>query len=561
MAVPHDQASSPDSAAPSASTSPSAAGPPAVVSPPDGPNPAALASVMDPTGELRELASDCVHCGFCLPACPTYQLWGEEMDSPRGRIHLFTQLLDGAQAGQEAAAHFDRCLGCMACVPACPSGVRYDRLIEAARGWTEEPPPGPPPLPPRSWRDRAVRTAIFQVFPYPRRLRVLTAPLRAVQRAGLDRLMQRSGLADRLSPELAAALRVAPTRAQRPPAPPAARPPAARPPAPPAAHRRPDQPASSPLSDKPGAAGALVPDFSRKSVRFAKNMAHKSGISERGSGRRALPRPAGGRYPERIPARGTRRAVVGMLLGCVQQVFFPQVNDATARVLAAEGCDVIIPPGQGCCGALSLHGGRLTEAAGFARRTIVAFERAGVDAIIVNAAGCGSAMKDYADLLAGDPAWAGRAAATAAKVRDFSEFLTELGPAADRHPLPVTAAYHDACHLAHAQRITVQPRELLLAIPDLHLAEIADGGTCCGSAGIYNLVQPEAARELGERKARTVQATKAGLLVSANPGCAIQIASALAEQGTQIPMAHIAEVIDASIRGRQVSTLLGGPGH
>ena len=533
---------------------------------PDGPRPAPLASVADPTGELRELASDCVHCGFCLPVCPTYQLWGEEMDSPRGRIHLFTQLLDGAQAGQEAAAHFDRCLGCMACVPACPSGVRYDRLIEAARGWTEEPPPGPPPLPPRSWRDRAVRTAIFQVFPYPRRLRVLTAPLRTVQRAGLDRLLQRSGLADRLSPELAAALRVAPGRAQRPPASPPAHsqsppsPPPARPPNQPPARPRPDQPASSPLSGQPGAPGALVPDFSRRSVRFARNMAHKSGISERGSGLRALQRPARGRYPERIPARGARRAVVGMLLGCVQQVFFPQVNDATARVLAAEGCDVIIPPGQGCCGALSLHGGRLTEAAGFARRTIDAFERAGVDAIIVNAAGCGSAMKDYADLLAGDPVWAGRAAAMAGKVRDFSELLAELGPAADRHPLPVTAAYHDACHLAHAQRITVQPRELLLAIPDLHLAEIADGGTCCGSAGIYNLVQPEAARELGGRKARTVQATKAGLLVSANPGCAIQIASALAEQGTQIPMAHIAEVIDASIRGRPVSALLAGPG-
>jgi glycolate oxidase iron-sulfur subunit len=245
-----------------------------------------------------------------------------------------------------------------------------------------------------------------------------------------------------------------------------------------------------------------------------------------------------------------------MLTGCVQQVFFPQVNAATARVLAADGCDVIIPPGQGCCGALSLHGGRLTEAADFARRTIEAFERAGVDAVIVNAAGCGSAMKDYADLLAGDPAWAGRAMPLAGKVRDFSEFLAELGPAATRHPLDLTVAYHDACHLAHAQRVVAQPRELLLAIPGLHLAEVADGGTCCGSAGIYNLVQPEAARELGERKARTVQATRASLLVSANPGCAMQIAAALAAQGARLPMAHIAEVLDASIRARPGSTLL-----
>jgi glycolate oxidase iron-sulfur subunit len=467
-------------------------GPPVTAGPPGDAVPPARASVLDPAGELRELASDCVHCGFCLPACPTYQLWGEEMDSPRGRIHLITQLLDGAQADDAAAAHIDRCLGCMACVPACPSGVRYDRLIEAARGWAEEPPPGPPPLPARSWRDRAARAAIFRTFPYPGRLRILTAPLRAVQRTGFDRLIQRTGLAGRVSPELAAALRVAP-----------------------------------------------------------------------GTGRSGQPqrrRPAGARYPGRVPARGTRRAVVGMLLGCVQQVFFPQVNDATARVLAAEGCDVIIPPGQGCCGALSLHGGRLTEAAGFARRTIEAFERAGVDAIIVNAAGCGSAMKDYADLLAADPLWAGRAAALAGKVRDFSEFLTELGPAAVRHPLPVMAAYHDACHLGHAQRITTQPRELLLAIPGLHLAEIADGGTCCGSAGIYNLVQPGAARDLGERKAKTVLATKAGLLVSANPGCAMQIAAALAEQGAQLPMAHIAEVLDASIQGRPLTALLGQPG-
>ena len=246
-----------------------------------------------------------------------------------------------------------------------------------------------------------------------------------------------------------------------------------------------------------------------------------------------------------------------MLLGCVQQVFFPQVNVATARVLAAEGCDVISPRGQGCCGALPLHGGRLTEAAKFARQTIEVFERAGVDAIIVNAAGCGSAMKDYADLLAGDPGWAHRAAAMAGKVRDFSEFLAELGPAATRHPLRVTVAYHDACHLAHAQRVLSQPRELLLAIPGLNLAEIADGGTCCGSAGIYNLVQPEAARELGERKARTVHATGAALLVSGNPGCSMQIAAALAAQGTPLPMAHIAEVLDASIREQPADSLLG----
>jgi glycolate oxidase iron-sulfur subunit len=450
---------------------------------------------LDPSGQLRAAASDCVHCGFCLPSCPTYQLWGEEMDSPRGRIHLITQILDGTEGTEAAATHLDRCLGCMACVTACPSGVRYDRLIEAARGWAAEPPSGPPNgqdvapglaapvLPPRSRRDRAIRAAIFSTFPYPRRLRAAIAPLRAAQRTGLDALIERSGLAGRLSPELASALRLAPRS------------------------------------------------------RTARRARH-------------------GALPERIPASGPRRATVGMLTGCVQQVFFPQVNAATARVLAAEGCDVIIPASQGCCGALSLHGGRRAEAARFARQAIETFERAGVDAIVVNVAGCGSAMKEYGDLLADDPAWSARAAALSGRVRDLSEFLAELGPAAVRHPLGVTVAYHPACHLAHAQGITAQPRDLLAAIPELRLAEIADSGTCCGSAGIYNLVQPEPARELGQRKAANVAATGAGLLVTANPGCAMQIASSLAASGRPMPMAHIAEVLDASIRGAAPATLL-----
>ncbi len=448
------------------------------------------ASALDPTGGLRSAASDCVHCGFCLPSCPTYQLWGEEMDSPRGRIHLITQALDGAQLSGTAAAHLDRCLGCMACLPACPSGVRYDRLIEAARTWTEEPPAGLSPSPPRTLRERALRSAIFATFPYPRRLRLLAGPLRAAQRTGLDRLAGRA--TQRLAPELTSALRVAPSQPRQ-------------------------------------------------------------------------PRPGAARLPARVPARGERRAVVGMLTGCVQQVFFPAVNTATARVLAAEGCDVIIPAGQGCCGALSLHSGRASEAAGFARQTITTFERAGVDAIVVNSAGCGSAMKEYGSLLAGtgpepDPAgWAARAAALASKVRDFSEFLIELfdergGPRADRRELPVTAAYHDACHLAHAQRIRQQPRDLLHGIPGLRIVEIGDAGTCCGSAGVYNLLQPEAARELGERKAAAIRATGAQVVVAGNPGCSLQIASALAAGDGEVPvMRHIAEVLDASMRGLPIT--------
>ncbi len=439
---------------------------------------------------LREVAKDCVHCGFCLPVCPTYQLWAEEMDSPRGRIYLVNQILDGAELSATAAEHFDRCLGCMACMTACPSGVQYDQLIEAARVWTEEarstaPASGPAAGPvtgpaagaaPRTVRERAARTAIFALFPYPRRLRAMTAPLRLAQRTGLDRRLARSRLPGRVSPALGAALRLAP-------------------------------PSVSAAAARP--------------------------------------------LPERVPALGTRRAVVGMLTGCVQSVFFPQVNAATARVLAAEGCDVIIPRGQGCCGALSLHSGREAEAAGFARRTIATFEQAGVDAIVVNSAGCGSAMKEYERLLGGeDGGWAERAGEMSAKVRDLTEFLTEIGPVAPRHPLPVTAAYHDACHLAHAQRITRQPRDLLRAIPELKLVEVPDAGTCCGSAGVYNLLQPQAASELGALKAESVLATGAPLLISANPGCSLQIASAVAERGQDIAVAHTAEVLDASIRGR-----------
>jgi glycolate oxidase iron-sulfur subunit len=439
---------------------------------------------LDPEGELAGIVGDCVHCGFCLPSCPTYQLWGEEMDSPRGRIHLIGQLLDGAHASEAAAAHLDRCLGCMACVPACPSGVRYDRLIEAARSWAGDSPPSGPAraLPARSARERALRAAIFATFPYPSRLRWLMGPLRAAQRTGVDRFVQRSGTVGRFAPELTAALRVAPHRSAR-----------------------------------------------------------------------RVPR---GRLPARVPARGKRRAVVGMLTGCVQQVFFPQVNIATARVLAAEGCDVVIPAAQGCCGALSLHDGRRAEAARFAAHLITTFEQAQLDAIVVNSAGCGSALKEYRELLADDPALADRAAALSSRIADLSEFLADLGTVAPRHPLPIKVAYHDACHLAHAQRITIQPRELLRAIPGLTVIELADAGTCCGSAGIYNLVQPEAAGQLGARKAAAVRDSAAELVVSGNPGCALQIGSTLEVQGTPVPVAHLAEVLDASIRGEPPSALL-----
>lgn len=418
----------------------------------------------------EELLDDCVHCGFCLPTCPTYVLWGEEMDSPRGRIQLMQQLADGEPMTDAMVSHWDACLGCMACVTACPSGVQYDRLIEETRAEVEREHR-------RSPSERALRGLVFALFPHPKRLRLLAGPLRGLQRTGLDRALRRTGLLDRVAPSLAAMERLAPRLSR-----------------------------SEPLA-------------------------------------------------ARLPATGERRAVVGMLTGCVQGAFFPAVNAATARVLQAEGCDVVVPPGQGCCGALSVHNGRAEEAKRYARRLVETFESTEVERIVVNAAGCGSTMKEYAALLADDPGYAARAQAFEDKVRDISEVLDELGPVAERHPLEVTVAYHDACHLGHAQGVRVPPRRLLEGIPGLELREVAEAELCCGSAGIYNVLHPEPARELGDRKARNIVATGADVLVTANPGCLMQVAAAVerhAEAAGDRPMrlAHTVEVLEASISGR-----------
>jgi len=259
--------------------------------------------------------------------------------------------------------------------------------------------------------------------------------------------------------------------------------------------------------------------------------------------------------PELSPATGTRRARVAMLLGCVQREFFGDVNAATIRVLNAEGCEVVAPASQGCCGALSLHSGEADQAVRLARGMVETMEQLDVDAIVVNAAGCGSTMKDYAAVLHDDPHWRDRAAAVAAKVRDVTELLADLGPQAPRHPLPITIAYHDACHLAHAQGVRRQPRDLLSAIPELELREVPEPDICCGSAGVYNVFQPDAARDLGDRKAAGVLATGAELLVTANPGCLMQVDAALRRIGARMPLAHTVQVLDASIRGLPAASL------
>jgi glycolate dehydrogenase iron-sulfur subunit len=438
----------------------------------------------------RRLIDTCVHCGFCLPSCPTYALWGEEMDSPRGRIYLMDAGLDGrASMTAGFVRHFDACLGCMACVTACPSGVQYSPLIEATRGQIER-------RFNRSLADRLFRAAIFALFPYPARMRVALAPLALLQ-------------------PVARLFRAARAAGSRPEG---------------LSHGRPH---ASVGSTSPGlfarvrAMLELAPAIGWRSL-FARVPAHTSAIGE-------------------------RRMTVGLLTGCVQRVIFPRVNAATVNVLAAEGCDVVAPEDQGCCGALALHAGRLDAARAFARRTIETFERARVDRVAVNAAGCGSSMKEYGALLADDPAWADRAREFSARVRDVSELVAELGPPrAERHPLALTVAYHDACHLAHAQGVRQQPRDLLRSIPGVRVVPLAEPEMCCGSAGIYNLVEPDAARDLGDRKAAHVEAAQADVLATANPGCTLQIAAAARRRGATVVIRHPIEILDASIGGRDV---------
>jgi glycolate oxidase iron-sulfur subunit len=419
-----------------------------------------------------ELYNKCVHCGFCLPTCPTYALWGEEMDSPRGRIYLMKLGNEGkAKLTESYVRHFDQCLGCMACVTACPSGVQYAPLIEATRAQLER-------NYRRALREVVQRQLIFNLFPYPQRLRAALWPAWFYQASGLRGLLRGSGL-----------MKLLPRTLQ--------------------------------------SMEALLPALTSSALRAE--------------------------LPERIPAQGPVRRRVGLLTGCVQRVLFSGVNAATARVLAAEGCEVIIPRDQGCCGALMVHAGREEQTLDFARNLIEVFDRAGVDTIVINAAGCGSTMKEYGYLLRNDPRCAERAKAFSAKCKDISEVLSELEPRAVRHPLPLRIAYHDSCHLQHAQGIRTEPRKVLRTIPKLELLEVPDAAICCGSAGIYNLVQPDTAEQLGDLKVQNCLSVSPDLVVSANPGCLMQISSGLKRAGKQIPVLHMIELMDAAIQGTRVT--------
>lgn len=414
-----------------------------------------------------ELIKDCVHCGFCLPTCPSYAAFGEEMDSPRGRILLMRV---GHEEGEKLSlpmlTHFDRCLGCMACVTACPSGVQYDRLIEQVRPQVER-------NGPRTPAERRYRKAIFALFTHPGRLRAVVPALAADSRLGVGRRL--AALIGRRFP--ASKMKALMTLAPR-----------------------------VPISATTRRLATVTP-------------------------------PAPGRE---------KRGRIALMQGCINRVLFGDVNAATVRVLAAEGYEVHAPRRPRCCGALQLHSGFEPEALGLAKETIEAYED--FDAVAVNVAGCGSAMKDYGHLLADDPQWSERARAFSAKVKDVHELLDSASAQAPRHPLELTVAYHDACHLAHAQGVRQPPRNLLTGIPGLTLVEPKEWEICCGSAGIYNLTQPEAAAKLGARKAANLAATGARAIAAANPGCALQITAHMAEA---VPVYHPMTLLDASIRGVQ----------
>jgi glycolate oxidase iron-sulfur subunit len=407
----------------------------------------------------------CVHCGFCLPTCPTYQVFGVEMDSPRGRI----MQIEAAKRGEIALddpqlqQHISLCLACRACETACPSGVPYGRIVEGARASL------PPPSPTFGLIQRLV---LRGVFAHPTMLDLAGASMRLYQRGGAQRIVRRFGLPGKLG-EMESLL--------------------------------------------PRAQGGVV------------QRARKTHYAATG---RSLKR-------------------VALLRGCVMQQFFATTNEATARVLAVNGCEVVAPSSARCCGALHVHAGDRSAAQALARKNVDDFMALNPDYIAVNAAGCGSTLKEYGELLADDPDYSERAQEFSRRVRDISELLVELEFRPPRIGFRGRVTYQDACHLAHAQRVRDQPRALLRSIPGLDLVEMRDSDNCCGSAGIYNVTQPDTAMELLNRKMDSVLATEAGLLAAANPGCTIQLAAGIRRRGARVRVVHPIDLLDAAYRAEQ----------
>jgi glycolate oxidase iron-sulfur subunit len=420
-----------------------------------------------------ELFLDCVHCGLCTSACPTYVELGNEADSPRGRIYLMRAVTDGKlDLNADVRRHLDLCLDCRACESACPSGVQYGKLIEPFRIHMAKTLPEARSLP------LVQRLVLAHVFPYAWRNRLALAPARLMQWSGMDRVLGRLGV-----------LRLLPRSLRQ-------------------------------MHD-------MLPSLARHY----------------------------GRLPEVLPAEGKRRARVALFTGCVADAIFPETTLHTARVLQRNGCEVWLPRGQGCCGALPYHSAQEGPARRFAEANCRSFGLAApgkendLDAIITNAAGCGAMLKDYGHLLH-DTSAAKAGESFVAKVRDISEFLVQLGPVAPEHPLPLRATYHDACHLCHAQQIRKPPRQLLEMIPGLELVPLAESEICCGAAGSYNLTQPEMAERLGQRKIKNILDTRAEAVLTGNVGCLLQIGRHLRTLRPDIWVAHPVDALWASYSGQ-----------
>lgn len=417
------------------------------------------------TARSNKILRTCVHCGFCTATCPSYQVLGDELDSPRGRIYLIKEMLEsGRPADAKTVKHIDRCLGCLACMSTCPSGVDYMHLLDHARAHIEN-------TYTRPWHDRALRWVLAQILPYPTRFRV--AILGAWAARPFKRLM-------------------------------------------------------------PGPLRAMI-EFAPKD----------------------LPPPSLFDEPQVHRAVGPRRMRVALMTGCAQRALNTDINEATVRLLTRHGCDVVIAKGAGCCGALTHHMGKAAAAHGSAAANIRAWAREmdgdGLDAIVINASGCGTTVKDYGVMFDGDPLQAD-AERVAARTRDITEIMADLGltlPAAGPASPPLTVAYHAACSLQHGQKVTLPPKQLLKAA-GFKVVEPADAHLCCGSAGTYNLLQPEIARELQTRKVETLEAVKPDVISAGNIGCMMQIG---AKAG--VPVVHTAELLDWATGGPAPKALAG----
>ncbi len=421
-----------------------------------------LAQLADPNiAEADKILRACVHCGFCTATCPTYLLLGDELDSPRGRIYLIKDMLEGdKKASARLTRHIDRCLSCLACMTTCPSSVHYMHLVDQARVRIEA-------TFRRPVLDRWLRRLLAWLLPNPGRFRL------ALIGAGIVR-----PLAHLLPGRLGALLRLTPAR---------------------------------------------------------------------------LPGPSAVDRPQVFPPLGERRKRVALLTGCAQQVLAPEINEATIRLLTRHGCEVVVAEGAGCCGALVHHLGREVDALASAKANIAAWwrehEGEGLDAVVINASGCGTVVKDYGYMLRTEPEWAEKAKAVSALAADVSEVMADLGLKPPNVALGLRVAYHAACSLQHGQQIHKQPR-VLIAASGCTVAEVPDGHICCGSAGTYNMLQPELASALGRRKADNIAKTGADVVAAGNIGCMTQIAL-----NSELPVLHTVELLDWATGGPKPARL------